>query len=62
MLECKWKVINNRSKGKNIIHIDRAEFSVARVGENINRNFKEGINSILKKYSIKLIDNLKINM
>lgn len=62
MLECKWKVINNRSKGKNIIHTDRAEFSVARVGENINRDFKEGINSILKKYSIKLIDNLKINM
>ena len=50
MLECKWKVINNRSEGKNITHVDRAEFSVARVGENTNKDFRIGRSSILKKY------------
>lgn len=50
MFECKWSVINNRSDGKSISHKDRAEISVARVGENINKDFRIGRNSILKKY------------
>lgn len=50
MFECKWSVINNRSDGKSISHKDRADFNVARIGENINRDFKIGRSSILKKY------------
>lgn len=59
MFECKWNVINNRSDGKSISHKDRAEFNVARIGENINRDFKIGRSSILKKY-INNTDDLDI--
>lgn len=50
MFECKWNVINNRSEGKPISHKDRAKFNVARIGENINKDFRIGKNSILKQY------------
>ena len=63
MFECKWSVINNRSDGKPISHKDRAEFNVARIGENINKDFKIGKNSILKHYidDINFMDSFLID-
>ncbi len=64
MFECKWSVINNRSDGKPISHKDRAEFNVARIGENINKDFRIGKNSILKQYmnDIDFIDSFLIGI
>ena len=48
--EPEWKVITNRNMEKPISHKDRAKLSIARIGENIDKDFYIGRNSILKSY------------
>lgn len=48
--EPEWKVITNRNTEKPISHKDRAKLSIARIGENIDKDFYIGRNSILKSY------------
>ncbi len=48
--EPEWKVITNRNLEKSISHKDRAKLRIARIGENIDKDFYIGRNSILKSY------------
>ncbi len=48
--EPEWKVITNRNMEKVISHRDLAKFGIARIGENIDKDFYIGRNSILKSY------------
>lgn len=50
LFEPEWKVITNRGIEKTINHRDRARFPIARIGENIEKDFYIGRNSILKSY------------
>lgn len=48
--EPEWKVVTNRNIEKSISHKDRAKLGIARIGENIDKDFYIGRNSILKSY------------
>lgn len=48
--EPEWKVITNRGMEKIISYKERAKLCISRVGENIDKDFFIGRNSILKKY------------
>lgn len=50
LFEPEWKVITNRNIEKLINYKDRSKLSTARVGENIDKDFYVGRNSILKSY------------
>ena len=48
--EPEWKVVTNRNIEKSISHKDRAKLGIDRIGENIDKDFYIGRNSILKSY------------
>lgn len=61
LFETDWKVINNRGMERKINYKEREKLSIARIGENIDRDFYIGRNSILKKY-ITDTDDLNLQM
>ena len=48
--EPEWSVINNRMEKKSISHRDRAKLHLYRIGENFDKDFSLGRNSILNLY------------
>lgn len=50
LFESEWKVITNRGIEKTINYKERSMLQIARIGENIEKDFYIGRNSILKSY------------
>lgn len=59
-----WKVVNNRSDGKEINYRDRAKLNMGRVGENFYKDFSLTRNSVLNKYGddFREIDRIILNI